>query len=368
MYYYRIAEIVLQSYYRLLSFDAFACEPASADITLDVTNALPPSGHDQICGTMILRQMEDGWFFHFRDSEEKGLYISTDYRHLRMLGIAKQTIGGMDEWFVRVAVECMLTHRGYVSLHAAAVEVEGEAFAFTGPSGAGKSTRANAMRDALGAEMVSGDRPLIDVKRLELYGVPWDGEEQCFRNVHYPLKAICEVRRSESVYVRAMSFTQRRGLLMRQCFLPMWDTETAAIQMANISRLAASANILRVFGGPTGEDARTLYNDIQKHQVLKEEPDIKAKSGFVLKNVTDGYILMPTGDNTGKNKGTVLLNNVSALVWEKLQKPVSRNDLLRAILDEYEVEKDTAAADLDVLLEKLKSFGVLEKTKRSTDA
>ena len=236
MYYYRIAEVVLQSCYRLMSFDAFACEAARADITLDMTNELPPPGPDQILGIMYLRQLDDGWFFHFQDSAEKGLYVSADYTRLHMLGIVKPAIERMDEWFVRVAVECMLARKGCVSLHAAAVEAEGEAFAFTGPSGAGKSTRANAMMDELGAKMISGDRPLIDVKHLELYGVPWDGEEQCFRNVHYPLKAICEVRRAESVYVRAMSFAQRRKLLMRQCFLPMWDTETAVIQSSRIQR------------------------------------------------------------------------------------------------------------------------------------
>ena len=192
MYYYRIAEVVLQSCYRLMSFDAFACEAARADITLDMTNELPPPGPDQILGIMYLRQLDDGWFFHFQDSAEKGLYVSADYTRLHMLGIVKPAIERMDEWFVRVAVECMLARKGCVSLHAAAVEAEGEAFAFTGPSGAGKSTRANAMMDELGAKMISGDRPLIDVKHLELYGVPWDGEEQCFRNVHYPLKAICE--------------------------------------------------------------------------------------------------------------------------------------------------------------------------------
>ena len=61
----------------------------------------------------------------------------------------------------------------------------------------GKSTRAQAWIDGMGAELINGDRPLIDVRNMELYGVPWDGKEQCFRNVHYPLKAICEVRRHE---------------------------------------------------------------------------------------------------------------------------------------------------------------------------
>ena len=88
---------------------------------------------------------------------------------------------------------------------------------------------------------------------------------------------------------------------------------------------------------------------------------MKAKQGFVLRNVVDEHILMPTGDMIGKFNGTVLLNDVSAFVWEKLQNPVSRDDLLRAILDEFEVEKAVASADLDALLATLKEFGVIEE-------
>lgn len=87
---------------------------------------------------------------------------------------------------------------------------------------------------------------------------------------------------------------------------------------------------------------------------------MKAKPGFVLRNVVDEYILMPTGDNIGKFNGTVLLNAVSAFVWEKLQTPISREELLQAILEEFEVGKAVAAADLDALLKTLKEYDVIE--------
>ena len=359
--YYRIAELTLKSSFILCSFAAFACEPAGADVTLEKTDEIPPDGGKQISGSITHRKLSDGWFFTTRRTDEQGLYVSADYKHLRFYGAAGNELFGEAEWLIRIALECWFARWGYISLHSAAVEVEGEAFLFSGPSGIGKSTRAFAWGKALGAQLVNGDRPLIDVRNLELYGVPWDGKEKCFRNVHYPLKAICEVRRSESCYVRAMTFGQRRKLLMRQSFMPMWDTETAAIQMANIARLAAGGNLVRAFSGPSDRDAQALYDALQQHKHLKEEIDMKAKAGFVLRNVVDEYILMPTGDNIGKFNGTVLLNEVSALVWEKLQNPVSRDDLLKAILDEFEVEKAVAAADLDALLEKLKGYGVIEE-------
>ena len=86
---------------------------------------------------------------------------------------------------------------------------------------------------------------------------------------------------------------------------------------------------------------------------------MKAKPGFVVRNIVDEFILMPTGDNIGRFNGTVLLNEVSAFVWEKLQNPLSKEDLLEAVLDEYEVSRDTAAKDLDNLLETLRGYDVI---------
>ena len=363
MYYYKIADLIIESDRELHSYKEFLCEPSWADITLTITDEMPPAGPEVESRTVAHRRLVNGWFFHDRSTEQRGLYVSGDYSQLKVLGTDDPLVMGIiseSEWFVRLAIECMLVRRGYLSLHASAVEVQGEAYAFSGPSGVGKSTRACAWKAAFGAKLISGDRPLINTRTLELYGVPWDGKEQCFRNVCYPLKAICEVRRSNSNYIRKLSFNQRRKLLLQQSFIPMWDTETSIIQMANIARLAAGTEMVRAFCGPLQEDARVLYRTLDNHQYLKEEKDMKAKQGFVLRNVVDEFILMPTGDNIGKFNGTVLLNDVSAFVWEKLQDPLSKEDLLKAVLDEFEVEKPVASTDLDALLATLREYGVIE--------
>ena len=259
MHYYQIAAVTLKSVSRLPSFEAFACECCETDMSLIRTSELPPPGKDIASGILVHRRLRDGWFFYNRAADGTGLYISEDYSHLMLLGEGNKTACRMEEWYIRIAVECLLAHRGYVSLHAAAVELDGEALAFTGPSGIGKSTRARAWVEELGAKLISGDRPLINAWELELYGAPWDGKEHCFCNVHYPVRVICEIRRSESVCIQNMNFNERRELLMNQCFLPMWDTETAAVQIVNITRLAAEAEIVRAFGGQRKQDVRVLY-------------------------------------------------------------------------------------------------------------
>ena len=88
---------------------------------------------------------------------------------------------------------------------------------------------------------------------------------------------------------------------------------------------------------------------------------MKAKTGFVLRKVVDEQILMPIGDNIGQFNGTVLMNDVSGFVWEKLQEPVTKEELLQAVLSEFEVDEETASRDLDELLEKFAGLGIIEE-------
>ena len=358
--YYRIAEIILYSEPELVSFTDFRCREAVPDVTLEWTDRAVPEGEDLPAGEFFCRRVQDGWYYYTANNKENGLFAEKDYTRLFLRGSEAAFVGAEQERFVRVALECRLAYHGCVSVHASCIELDGEAYAFTGPSGSGKSTRAMAWSEAFDARLISGDRPMIHVRTREVYGVPWDGKERCFRNVRFPMKVIGEIRRSSSVYVRALSFEQRRRLLLRQCFMPMWDTETAVIQMANIHQMVLSAELVRAFCGPAAEDARQLHDLLdEKKNWLKEETDLKAKSGFVLRNVVNEHILMPTGDNISHFNGTVVMNEVSAFVWEKLQEPASKEDLVKAVVDEFEVEEDVAARDLEDLLEKFKEFGII---------
>ena len=268
-------------------------------------------------------------------------------------------------FLLRTAFECRFCYEGVVSLHAACVEMGDFAVAFTGHSGLGKSTRARAWVEGLGARWISGDRPAVRLEKQgsTACGVPWDGKEQIFRDVEVPLKCIMEVRRSPLNYVRRLSEDQARQLIMQQSFVPMWDTDAAVMAMANVRQLVRKTPVYRVFCGPDAEDAKAIYDILVNHpeQIREEAKDMKIKEGFVLRNVVDEFIVMPTGDNIAKFEGAVVLNEVSAFIFKQLENPVSREDLLAAMLNEYDVDEATAAADLDALLEKLADMGVLEK-------
>ena len=55
---------------------------------------------------------------------------------------------------------------------------------------------------------------------------------------------------------------------------------------------------------------------------------MKAKADFVVRNVVGEYILMPTNDNISKFDGTVVLNEVSAFIWNQLQQETTQENLV----------------------------------------
>ncbi len=71
-------------------------------------------------------------------------------------------------------------------------------------------------------------------------------------------------------------------------------------------------------------------------------------------------VLMPVDDNIAKFGGALLMNELAVFVWERLQTPVTRDELLAGILEAYDVDAETAASDLDRLLDELKRLGVTE--------
>ena len=306
----------------------------------------------------------DGWLYRLaKEPEAQWVKASRDYETIEQA--VQESCAQASQFLLRTAFECRFCYEGIVSLHAACVEMGDFAVAFTGHSGLGKSTRARAWVEGLGARWISGDRPAIRLEKQgsTACGVPWDGKEQIFRDVEVPLKCIMEVRRSTENYVRRLNEDQARQLIMQQSFVPMWDTDAAVMAMANVRQLIRKTPVYRVFCGPDAEDAKVIHDILVNHpELIREEKEqMKIKQGFVLRNVVDEFIVMPTGDNIAKFEGAVVLNEVSAFIFKQLQNPVSREDLLMALLNEYDVDEATAAADLDALLQKFSEMGLLEQ-------
>lgn len=91
---------------------------------------------------------------------------------------------------------------------------------------------------------------------------------------------------------------------------------------------------------------------------------MKVSSDFILREIAGDYILIPTGDTILQFNGLITLNEVGVSLWNLLQKDVTFEALVTAILGEYEVDEATAREDIQEFLESLKKGGILpEDTK-----
>lgn len=88
---------------------------------------------------------------------------------------------------------------------------------------------------------------------------------------------------------------------------------------------------------------------------------MKINDGFVLREIVGEQVIMPAGENIIKFDGAVVLNNVSAFIYNIIEANpgIEVDTLAEKITEEYEVDLETAKKDLIEVLEELKSYGIV---------
>ncbi len=377
MTYYSIAGCNIESFFLPSCFTPFEIQAAGQTHCV-ITKESNGFSDDSAPGrsfsheSFVVTALEDNSWLYSSPTNYPPVFllVSPDYSKIRVYCPPCDDLEQQEQQMsnlLRVALECLLIRHGRLTLHSACIALDGQAIAFTGHSTVGKSTRAGKWVTHLGAQWISGDRPTIAVSSsgLTACGVPWDGKEQIFSPMMVPLKAIVEVRRAGFVGARHLNAEQARALLMQQCFLPMWDTETAAMAMFLISSVIRRGVVLRGFCGPDEESAAALRDILygNSHAIREETVDLRIKKGFRLQKMMDEFLILPTGDNIHTFNGSVVLNEVSAFLYEQLEKGVSREDLLNLLLGEYDYDTEDlteANAHLTMALEAFHELGILD--------
>lgn len=93
----------------------------------------------------------------------------------------------------------------------------------------------------------------------------------------------------------------------------------------------------------------------EQDELFTRNPD------FIFRRIIDETILVPVHRDLAEMDCIYTLNELGALLWEKLETPASKIELRKAILDTYDTAEETAAEDLDRFLEEMQSIGALLK-------
>ena len=88
---------------------------------------------------------------------------------------------------------------------------------------------------------------------------------------------------------------------------------------------------------------------------------MKIDKDFVMREIAGDYVVVPTGKTVLDFNGLITVNEVGAFVWKILQEDVTEEDIVKRVLEEYEVDEETAKNDVEEFIEKLVKGGILER-------
>lgn len=86
---------------------------------------------------------------------------------------------------------------------------------------------------------------------------------------------------------------------------------------------------------------------------------MKVRDGFILRNMGENHLVVPVGSATVDFRCIITLNGSGSFLWEQLQNEKTEDDLVKALLDEYDVAEDIAARDVAAFIEDLRKADLL---------
>ena len=86
---------------------------------------------------------------------------------------------------------------------------------------------------------------------------------------------------------------------------------------------------------------------------------MKISKGYLLRAVAGKNIVVSIGNDVNFN-GMLTLNDTGVFFWNLLQNDTTKEEMLEAVLKEYDVSSDIALQDIENFLKKLKDTGILE--------
>ena len=86
----------------------------------------------------------------------------------------------------------------------------------------------------------------------------------------------------------------------------------------------------------------------------------KLKNGFMIREIGNQIMAVPVGKQTSEIHGMIALSESAKLLWEVLQNGATVEELVDVLMENYEVERSVAVADVENFIKLLSAQGALE--------
>ena len=70
------------------------------------------------------------------------------------------------------------------------------------------------------------------------------------------------------------------------------------------------------------------------------------KKGLILKEIAGSYIVVAVGNAVKEVGGIITLNKTGAFLWKNLEKGLTEEELVSALVSHFKVDKETAKTDV----------------------
>ena len=86
---------------------------------------------------------------------------------------------------------------------------------------------------------------------------------------------------------------------------------------------------------------------------------MKIKDGYILRQVAGNSIVIAVGEEALNFNGMITINGAGTFLWQKLSEGATEEELVEAMLSEYEIDAETAKQDIGDFIAKLKSADLI---------
>ena len=81
---------------------------------------------------------------------------------------------------------------------------------------------------------------------------------------------------------------------------------------------------------------------------------------FVLREVVGEILLIPVGEYHDSFNGIITTNETGKFIWENLENVKNENELVDIITREYDVDREIAKKDVEVILQQFRHYKIIE--------
>lgn len=83
-------------------------------------------------------------------------------------------------------------------------------------------------------------------------------------------------------------------------------------------------------------------------------------NGFCIRKILDETVAVPTQEAAHRLSGLVSMNETGEFLFQLLQSKQTKESLVEALLENYEIDKETATADVESFVKILQENNLLE--------